>query len=488
MPGSTNTSKWKRFRPKLREVRFVLQLGTETNPLRVAIIGSGPAAFYAVEALFKQTNLVVQIDMFDRLPTPYGLVRYGVAPDHPKIKSVTKVYEKLAANPRLRFFGNVEFGKHVCLSDLREHYHQILYATGAQTDRRMGIPGEDLKGSHPATEFVAWYNGHPDYRDYAFDLSAERVAVVGIGNVAIDVARILCRTPKELETTDIADYALEALRKSRVKEVYLLGRRGPAQAAFTNPEIKEVGEMADADVFTLPAETQLDELAQAAVDSDADPAVRKKVEILQGYALPSPTGKSRRLFIRFLISPVELIGDASGRVAKMRLVRNVLVKSETGTLSAKATDKTEELEIGLVFRSVGYRGVVLPDVPFNDRWGVILNEEERVIDPNSKLPRVGEYTAGWIKRGPSGVIGTNKPDSAATVNAMLEDLRQGLTLQPARPDLASAEHLVCSRQPKVITFADWLKLDQIEVANGAKLGRPRLKITRVEDMLKALGG
>src|SRR3972149_2233869 len=237
--------------------------GAETNPLRPPITGSGPAAFYAADHLFKQPGLVAEVDMFDRLPTPFGLVRGGVAPDHQKIKSVTKSYDQIAANPRFRFFGNVEFGKHVTLPDLRQHYHQILYATGAQTDRRMGIPGEDLQGSHPATEFVAWYNGHPDYHDLKFDLSQERVAVVGIGNVGRGVARILCLTPDELAKTDIADYALEALSKSRVKEVYLLGRRGPAQAAFSNPEVKEVGELADADAVVLPEEEGLDELSRA---------------------------------------------------------------------------------------------------------------------------------------------------------------------------------------------------------------------------------
>jgi ferredoxin--NADP+ reductase len=462
-------------------------VGSSSNPLRVAVIGSGPAAFYAVEHLFKQAGVVVQVDMFDRLPTPYGLVRYGVAPDHPKIKSVTKVYEKLAADPRYRFFGNVEFGKHVFLEDLRQYYHQILFATGAQTDRHMGIPGENLQGSHPATEFVAWYNGHPDYRDHQFDLSVERVAVVGVGNVAIDVARILCRTPQELIKTDIADHALQALMQSRVREVYLLGRRGPAQAAFTNPEVKEVGEMEDADVFTLPDEVELDPLSQEAIANDPDPAIHRKIEILQEYAKHQPTGKLRKLFIRFLISPVALEGDETGRVRKMKLVRNVLVKSETGTLNAKATDQFSELDVGLVFRSVGYRGVALPGVPFNDKWGVILNEHGRVLDPVSKQPIIGEYTSGWIKRGPSGVIGTNKPDSVETVNLMLEDMRAGRTLEPAHPDLASAEQLIASRQPKFITFGDWLKIDQAEIANGAKQGRPRIKFTRVEEMLKVVG-
>jgi len=461
-------------------------IGSPSNPLRVAIIGSGPAAFYAVEHLFRQTDLAVEVDMFDRLPTPFGLVRGGVAPDHQKIKTVTKAYDQLACRPNYHFYGNVEFGKHLRLDDLRRHYHQILYATGAQTDRRMGIPGEDLLGSHPATEFVAWYNGHPDYADRQFDLSQERAAVVGVGNVAIDVARILCRTPEELAKTDIAAHALEALSRSKVREVYLLGRRGPAQAAFTTPEIKEVGEMEAAEPIVLPEEVELDPLSQAEVARSADRSILRKIEILQGYAMRKPEGKAKWLHIRFLVSPVELIGDAQGRVTKMRLVRNTLVASETGTLSAKATDQFEELSVGLVFRSVGYRGVPLPEVPFNERWGVILNEKGRVLDPATKQPRIGEYTAGWIKRGPSGVIGTNKPDAVETVNCMLEDLTQGRILQPACPEVAQAEALVRERQPNFFTYADWQRLDAIEVARGQALGRPRLKFTRLDEMLAAL--
>jgi ferredoxin--NADP+ reductase len=351
----------------------------------------------------------------------------------------------------------------------------------------MGIPGENLQGSHPATEFVAWYNGHPDFRDCPFDLSQERVAVVGVGNVAIDVARILSLSAEELARTDIADYALAALRASRVKEVYLLGRRGPAQAAFTNPEIKEVGELADADVVVIPEEVQLDPLSQAEVQHSTDPALKKKVEILQEYAQRKPTTKARKLFIRFLVSPVELIGDAAGRVVRMRLVHNTLYKTESGTLSPKPTDRFEELEVGLVFRSVGYRGVPLPGVPFNDRWGVILNEKGRILDPETSRPVVGEYAAGWIKRGPSGVIGTNKPDSVETANNMLQDLAQGTILEPSHPDAASMEALVRERQPRYFTFQDWLKLDKIEVANGQPQGRPRVKFSSVDEMWAALG-
>jgi ferredoxin--NADP+ reductase len=455
--------------------------------LRVAIVGAGPTGYYAADQLFRQEGLVVEIDMFDRLPTPYGLVRAGVAPDHQKIKSVTVAFAKVAANPGFRFYGGVELGHHVTVEELRHHYHQILYSTGAQTDRRMGIPGEDLKRSHPATEFVAWYNGHPDYRDCAFDLSQERAAVVGVGNVAVDVARILCRSPEELATTDIADHALEALRKSRIREVYLLGRRGPAQAAFTTPEIKELGELADADI-TVPAdEAELDELSRAALERAQDRSTAKKVSIIQSYATRPRGDKSRLLVLRFLVSPVELIGNEAGEVAAMALVKNRLQATPMGTLQPKATDQRETLPVGLVFRSVGYRGVPVPGVPFNDDWGVILNEKGRVLDQETKRPRVGEYTAGWIKRGPSGVIGTNKPDAAETVACMMEDLKAAAVLQPEAPQAPAADRLVRERQPRCVSYADWLRLDEIECARGREAGRPRVKFTRLDEMLVALG-
>lgn len=462
-------------------------VGTSAQSLRVAVIGSGPAAFYAVEHLFKQSGVVVDVDMFERLPAPHGLVRYGVAPDHPKIKTVTRAYDTIAAHQRFRFFGNVEFGRHVTLADLARHYHQVLFATGAQTDRRMGIPGEDLAGSHAATEFVAWYNGHPDYRACEFDLSVERAAVVGVGNVAIDVARILVRTPEELVETDIAAHALEALTNSRVKEVFLLGRRGPVQAAFTNPEVKEIGEMADADVVVRPEDVQLDPLSQAHLDAAQDRMLTKKVEILQGYALRKPEGKRRQLHLRFLVSPVELLSDEGGRVRAMRLVRNRLVASSTGGLSAQATGELEELEVGLVFRSVGYRGVALPGVPFDERSGVVPNDHGRVVDPSSRQPATGLYVTGWIKRGPSGVIGTNKPDSVETVTSMLADVAGGAHFEPVDSDPRSIDALVMARQPLAVTYADWRRLDALECANGQACGRPRLKFAAIDEMMAALG-
>ncbi len=461
--------------------------GTAARPLRVAIVGAGPTGYYAADHLLKQEGLVVEVDMLDRLPTPYGLVRAGVAPDHQKIKSVTAAFDKVAAHPGFRFYGSVELGKDVSVEDLRSYYHQIFYATGAQTDRRMGIPGEDLRNSHPATEFVAWYNGHPDFRDLEFDLAQERAVVVGVGNVAVDVARILSRSPEELAKTDIADHALEALRKSRVKEVYLLGRRGPAQAAFTNPEIKELGELADADISVVPEEVRLDDLSRDALERTPDRATSKKVEILQSYAQRPAAGKARRLTLRFLVSPTELVDDGTGAVGAVRLVRNTLYATATGTLQPKATDVTEELRAGLVFRSVGYRGVPLPGVPFNESWGVILNEKGRVLDAQTKTPVRGEYTAGWIKRGPSGVIGTNKPDAAETVACMMEDLAQGATLNPEHPEPAAADRFLRERQPRCLSYQDWQRLNEIEVGQGRAQGRPRVKFTRVEDMLAALG-
>jgi ferredoxin--NADP+ reductase len=461
-------------------------IGTETNPLRVAIVGAGPSGFYVAEHLLQQQQVTVHIDMLERLPTPYGLVRGGVAPDHQKIKAVTATYDKIAAHPRFRFYGNVEFGVDLHLADLQELYHQIVFTTGAQTDQRMGIPGEDLAGSHPATEFVAWYNGHPDFRHCQFDLSCERAAVVGVGNVAVDVARILCRTPEELATTDIADYALEALRHSRIKEVYMLGRRGPAQAAFTTPELKELGELMGADVSVPAAEAELDELSLQTLDEKHDRATVRKIELLQAYAQRQPTGKPRRLTIRFLVSPVELMGNAAGRVTAMRLVKNKLYATDAGTLRPQPTDEYEELPVGLVFRSVGYRGVALPGIPFDDRWGVVRNKQGRVLAPDTAQPLPGLYAAGWIKRGPSGVIGTNKPDALETVQCMLEDVRNGVALTPAHPDPMAAEKCLRERQPLYVSYADWQRLNALEVSRGKAVGRPRVKFTSVADMLAAL--
>jgi ferredoxin--NADP+ reductase len=449
-------------------------------------VGAGPAGFFLAERLLAREGGGVEVDLYEALPAPYGLVRFGVAPDHEKIKNVTRTFDAVARRAGFRFFGNVEFGSDVTLADFARRYHQVCFTTGAQTDRKMGIPGEDLLRSHPATEFVAWYNGHPRFRHLSFDLSVERVAVVGVGNVAVDVARILCRTPEELAATDIADYALDALRRSRIREVYLLGRRGPVQAAFTTPEAKELGDLPGADVAARPDEVAVDPWSQAELMRSQDRSLAKKVELLREFASRGRTGKPKRLTLRFLVSPVELHGDASGRVVGMRLVRNVLVKEKNGALRAAPMGWFEELPVELVFRSVGYRGVPLPGVPFDEARGIIPNVRGRVTLPATYNLPTRLYVAGWIKRGPSGVIGTNKADAAETAEAMLEDLGRGEVREPAEPSAAAVERLLRERVPCLITFDDWKKLDALESERGKSGGRPRVKMDEAE-MLRKLG-
>lgn len=453
-------------------------------PLRVAIVGSGPAGFFTAEQLLGRTDRTVTVDMFERLPAPFGLVRFGVAPDHQKIKSVTRSFDKVARRDGFRFFGNVEIGRHVTLDELRRHYHAVCFATGAQSDRRLGIPGEDLARSHPATDFVAWYNGHPDYRDHAFDLTVSRAAVIGVGNVAIDVARILCRTPEELARTDVASYAEAALARSGIREVYLIGRRGPVQAAFTTPEVRELGELAGADVVVPPGDVELDPLSQAELDAADDRAVEKKVAVLRDYATREPSGKPKVLTLKFLQSPVEILDDSAGGVAGLRLVRNQLESDGRGRLRAVPTDQYEELPVGLVFRSVGYRGVALPDVPFDERRGVVPNDRGRVLADGAVVP--GLYVSGWIKRGPSGVIGTNKPCAAETAESLLADADAGALPPSPSADPAAIEALLRERQPQaVVRYEDWTRVDAVEVARGAEAGRPRVKCTTVEEYLAA---
>ncbi len=450
--------------------------------LNTAIIGSGPAGFYAAEHLFKNKDYSFTVDIYDRLPTPFGLVRSGVAPDHQKIKTVTRVFDKIAQNPGFRFFGNVEYGKDISLDDLKNHYHIIIFATGAQTDRKMNIPGEDLRGSYTATEFVAWYNGHPDYKDRKFDLSQEKVAIIGVGNVAVDVARILCRTREELEKTDIADYALEQLANSNVKEVYMIGRRGPAQAAFTNPELKELGNLDGADLILDEDEIEPDELTIKHMQEHEDKSVTRKLELLKEYSQSATGNKNKKLYIKFLLSPVEITGHDDSTIKSLVLTENELYESEDGSVRCKSADKIVELDVGLVFRSIGYHGVPLAGVPFNESWGVISNEKGRIVD-NENIHIEGMYATGWIKRGPTGVIGTNKTDSAETVNSILEDINDEKLNTPESTDPESIENLIMSRNDKIITYEKWLKVDDSEKLRGEKLGRPRLKYTDIDEII-----
>ncbi|MBO1437392.1 FAD-dependent oxidoreductase [Meiothermus sp. CFH 77666] len=444
------------------------------RPLRVAVIGSGPSGIYAAEALIKQSETPVSVDVFDRLPTPYGLVRYGVAPDHQTIKSVTRVMQKVLQDPRVRFWGNVEFGRDLTLADLRRHYDAVVYTVGASSDRHLGIPGEDLPGSLSATEFVAWYNGHPDYKHLPIRLDVRGVAVVGMGNVAVDVARILAKSADELRTTDIADHALSVLAESQVTDIYMLGRRGPAQAKFTTKELRELGELPSADVVVKPEELELDEKSAASIADE--PALQKNLEILREFAARPLTGKPRRIHIRFLVSPVAILGE--GRVQKIRLEKNRLDEN----LNAVGTGVFEELEVGMVLRSVGYKGVPLPEVPFDSRKGVIPNQAGRVLREGQVA--AGEYTAGWIKRGPSGVIGTNKACATETVKLLLEDAAH-LPLAPD-PDPEAIPRLLRERGVRYVTLEHWLRLDAHETTLGQAQGRPRVKVTSVEKMLEVV--
>lgn len=438
---------------------------------KVAIIGAGPSAFYAAAALIKPADASIKVDLFDRLPAPYGLVRYGVAPDHPKIKSVANLYEKTALDPRVRFFGCAEYGKHFDLDALRAHYDMVVFATGAQSDRNLGIPGEDLKGSMSATEFVAWYNGHPDYRDLNPNLDIEGVVVVGVGNVAMDVARILAKSYDELKVTDIADHALEALKHSKVKHIHVLGRRGPAQAKFTNPEIKEFGHLEVADPVVKAQELELD--PDSAKLCETDRLTRQNVDFLREYATRGMGDKPRKVYFRFLVSPTEIHGK-DGWVSGVKIERNRLV-SVNGDQKCEGIGEFEELPAGMVLRSVGYYGVALPGVPYDKRKGVIPNAGGRVLDGDK--PLAGVYVVGWAKRGPTGVIGTNKKDAEETVALMLEDMKS--TAPKAQGDIAD---LLKSKGCGYVSFDEWQKINAKEVEKGQAQNRPRVKFINIEEM------
>ena len=430
------------------------------TPLRVAVVGSGPAGFYAAGALLA-SDLPVEVDMIERLPTPWGLVRLGVAPDHPNIKAVSRAFEKIAAQPGFRFFGNFELGRDVTHQEVARIYDAVIYAVGAQTDRQLGIPGEQLPGSWAATEFVAWYNGHPDFQAIPFDLNTERAVVVGAGNVALDVARMLALAPEELAPTDTTDQAIAAINDSPLREIVLLARRGPAQAAFTTPELKEMGELADADVIVDAADLD------GAVGTDTNS--ERNLEVLRQYAAREPAGKRRAVVFRFCVSPVEIRGGE--RVEEIEIVHNELVDGGT---RAVPTDRHETIGCGLVFRSVGYLGVALPGVPFDEKGRVIPNDRGRV-EP-------GLYAAGWIKRGPTGVIGTNKKDATETVELLLEDARAGLLHRDSDERL---ESLLEERGAEAVMYDGWEAIDREERMRGEPHGRPRIKLCSWEELLAA---
>lgn len=458
-------------------------VGTAAHPLRVAIIGSGPSGFYTAAELLEHKELVVQVDVIDRLPTPFGLVRLGVAPDHQKIKSVTKIYDTIAAHPEFRFYGNVDLGRDVAQAELSPYYHAIIYATGAPLARRLGIPGEHLPGSRSATAVVAWYNGHPDFTRLSLDLTHERAVVVGNGNVAMDVARVFGAPPEHLASTDIADHALKALRASSIREVVVVGRRGPAQAAFTPKELKELGEIPGLDVIVDPADLELDAASKAALEGPGSRNRATNVAVLRGYAERGSTGAERRIVFRFLLSPLEIVGSQS--VEGVVMSHNELYHHTDGSHRARQTDRTETIPAGVVFRAVGYHGARVPGVPFDSRGGVIPNQAGRVTHLSTGEPVEGEYAVGWIKRGPQGVIGTNKTDAQETVTCLLDDLAAGRLDKPGVPPRAVLERLLKERREDMVTFDDWQRIDEIERAKGEAQGRPRVKFTSAEEATRA---
>ena len=445
---------------------------------RVAIVGSGPAAFYSAMELLRHDDPKVSVDMLERLPTPYGLVRGGVAPDHEKIKSVTKIFERAAGHPRFRFFGNVEFGKDIQRLDLLQRYHAVIYAFGSRTDRHLNIIGETLKGSHAATEFVGWYNGHPDYRHHQFDLTSKRVAIIGMGNVAIDCARILCQDPENLAKTDIAQHALEALRQSKVEEVFLIGRRGPVQAAFTPAEVRELLHLPKVDAVMRASDLELDDHSKEEL-SKASRNTKLNMEILQQIHDQGDRGNPRKLHLCFLISPIKIEGTK--RVEGLDLVHNEIVK-EGGVLKAKATDEVMHLNVDMVFRSIGYMGEAIPGLPFDTRRGIIPNDQGQLLDSVGGKLLKQEYTAGWIKRGPSGVIGTNKQDALETVNRLKQNWQ---TIQTPEPKLVKVDLVDLLKEKKInfVSFDDWKKLDKFEVIQGQQYAKTRQKICEVQEML-----
>lgn len=456
-------------------------IGTEKRPLSIAIIGSGPSGFYAAEALLKNSNIIAEVDMFEYLPTPYGLVRAGVAPDHQQIKAVAKVYDRIAHMDRFRFWGNVQFGKDITREEILDTFDTVIYAIGAQSDRAMGIPGEDLKGSHSATEFVAWYNGHPDYKDHSFDLSQEHVTIIGVGNVALDIARILALTPAEIAKTDIPHHVQEQLQQSKVKEINLIARRGPMQAAFTNTGTRELPHLEGAVAVVDRDELILEEQSEQIIEETQDKRIIQNLDFLNSISNNIPEANKKTIRFLFRRSPQEIIGADS--VEAVTIVHNELFADEHGKIHLEMTDVQEEIESGLVFRSIGYRVKPIDGIQADSARGVVSNVEGRVTDVESKEVLDGEYVVGWAKRGASGVIGTNKPDSYATVEKLIEDI-SGKSAEPEETkQVDKVTALLNSKEIHYVPFEDWKILDEIEVIEGSNREKPREKIVTVSDML-----
>ena len=447
-----------------------------SRPRRVAVVGSGPSGMYAADALVNQTDIPVEVDVIDRLPVPFGLVRYGVAPDHLSIRSVRDTLNKTLDKPGVRFLGNVTVGRDVSVADLHSCYDAVIFSYGASRDRMLGIPGEELAGSVAATDLVEWYCGHPDADRATFEAllpTTTAAVVVGVGNVAVDVTRVLAKTVPELDHTDMPQYVFDTLTKSQITDIHVLGRRGPAQAAFTTKELRELGELVDADVIVSADALVLDAASQAA--AEADRAVMRNVDVMREWSEREPAGKARRIHLHFFARPHELLG--THRVEKVVVERTAL----TPEGGAAGTGEFFEIEANLVVRSVGYRGTAVEGVPFDSGRNVIPHADGRVQDESGTV--AGEYVAGWIKRGPTGIIGTNKKDAAATVASLLADAASGALPEPAT--VGGIDALLAERGIDVVTTEGWRAIDSAERALGATRGRDRTTIHDRADLIAA---
>lgn len=447
-----------------------------TRPLRVAVVGSGPSGMYAADALVGQDAIPVEVDVIDRLPVPFGLVRYGVAPDHLSIRSVRDTLDKVLDKPGVRFVGNVVVGEQVTAADLHAHFDAVIWTYGASRDRRLGVSGEDLPGSIAATDFVAWYCGHPDADRRLFETllpTATGVVVVGVGNVAVDVTRVLAKTAGELEHTDMPQHVLDTLSHSQVTDIHVLGRRGPAQATFTTKELRELGELADADIIVKAEDFDLDEASAAA--AAADKAIARNVEVMRGWIGREPAGQRRRVHLHFFARPHEIRGTDH---AETVVVERTRLTPQGG---AEGTGEFFEVDANVVVRSVGYRGTALDEVPFDSSRNVIPHNDGRVHREGIAVP--GEYVAGWIKRGPTGIIGTNKKDANATVASLLEDAAAGSLRAPASPTVEAFDALLAARGISSVTTAGWRSINAAERALGASRGRERTTIHDHDELL-----
>ena len=457
------------------------KLGTSENPLLIAIVGSGPSGFYAAEALIK-SEFEVDVDIIERLPSPYGLVRSGVAPDHPKLKTAINLYKKIADNPHFNLIANVTVGRDISIEELRKTHHAVILTYGAETDRKLGVPGEDLKGSHTATEFVGWYNGHPDYRELEFDLSQDVAVIIGQGNVAADVSRILSKTADELKHTDIAQHALDVLAESKLREIHVIGRRGPAQAKFTPKELREFGELSDCNPIILEDDLQLNDESKKELEEKTNRTNRKVYDQFCEFSKRElDSSKSKKCFFRFLMGPQEIIGNT--QIEKLILEKNEL-SGEPFKQSAKGTDQTFEINTGILFRSIGYHGVPISGVPFHESWGTIPNEKGRVTENDGTI--VNQlYTGGWIKRGPSGIIGTNRACSVETVANLLNDIEK-LDTGSQKYGATEIYSKLNNKNVRHVNFSEWSQIDDKEVELGEPKGKPREKYTYIEEMLSVI--